>query len=105
MESLKHIMKMAQFELSGSRHRMMAGGSCSVIGMVGVQAGMGAGAGNLEEDAAFVAGWAGPITCCKLRSWVRDCGCVCVVCRTMVLSSVLHVWHNDCVYSPVGQWF
>ena len=38
-----------------------------MIGMVGVWAGMGAGVGNLEEDAAVVAGWAGPITCCKLR--------------------------------------
>ena len=66
MESLKHIMKMAQFELSGSRHGMMAGGSCSVIGMVVVWADMGVGAGNLEEDAAVVVGWAGPITCCKL---------------------------------------
>ena len=66
MESLKCIMKMAQFELSGSRCGMMAGGSCSVIGMVVAQAGMGVGVGNLEEDAAVVVGWAGPITCCKL---------------------------------------
>ena len=36
------------------------------MGMVVVQAGVGAGAGNLEEDAAVVVGWAGPITCCKL---------------------------------------
>ena len=57
---------MAQFEPSGSRHGMTAGGSCSVIGMVVAQADMGVGAGSLEEDAAVVVGWAGPITCCKL---------------------------------------
>ena len=45
---------------------MTARGSCSVIGMVVAWADIGVGAGNLEEDAAVVAGWAGPITCCKL---------------------------------------
>ena len=64
MESLKCIMKMAQFEQSGSRHGMTAGGSCSVMGIIVVWAGMGA--GNLEEDPAVVVGWAGPITHCKL---------------------------------------
>ena len=98
MESLKCIMKMAQFEPLGSRCGVMARGSCSVIGMVRVQAGVGVGAGNLKEDAAVVVGWAGPITCCKLRSWVRDCGHPCVVCRTTVLSSVSCIQHDDYVY-------
>ena len=41
-----------------------------MMGMIGVGAGVDAGAGSLEDDAvggaADLAGWAGPITCCKL---------------------------------------
>ena len=44
-----------------------------MMGMIGVGAGVDVGVGSLKDNAvgggADLAGWAGPITCCKLLSW------------------------------------